>query len=271
MTKFSDELLMSYVDGELGNADRARVEAHVAQSDDSIARLEIFKATGRRLGDLYLAPMVEPVPQHLVDAVLQGVVAEKPPAAEPAKIIAFNAARRLRPSASSHTWMRAAACVTLLAAGVGVFVQSNRVDESFGLAKSAEGARIAGVDLAAVLDTSASGSSAEKIIQGMPSHIEPILTFVSSSGDYCRQYAIGLKSETGLRGVACRDGAAHWRVEAQVLFGGQGARSKTTDYKLLGRQVAKEIETVVDRLIAGDALGGDAEATLIRGGWKAAR
>jgi len=67
----TDEILMAYADGVLDNEARARIEAQLLNDEESRRRVEIFRATGTRLSQLYRKPMQEPVPPRLVDFVLQ--------------------------------------------------------------------------------------------------------------------------------------------------------------------------------------------------------
>ena len=65
----SDEVLMALADGELAGDERARIAKIVANSEAAAARLAAFTSTGRHLSGLFEQPMLEPVPQRLIDTV----------------------------------------------------------------------------------------------------------------------------------------------------------------------------------------------------------
>jgi len=87
----TDELLSGYVDGELGSADRDRVEAWLLQHPEDAARVRAWRADREALAGLFNAVLDEPAPDELKAAVW-----------------------RSRPRAS---WPRAAAVAGLLLAG----------------------------------------------------------------------------------------------------------------------------------------------------------
>lgn len=63
---------MAFVDGELDPAEHARIAAAIAERPDLAARVAVFTATGRKLGELFDAQMRDPVPQELIDLLMSG-------------------------------------------------------------------------------------------------------------------------------------------------------------------------------------------------------
>jgi anti-sigma factor RsiW len=277
----SDELLMAYADGELDNSERANVETCLQQSPDVAARLAVFSATGRGLANIFDKPMLEPVPQRLVDAIYApaSVAAQvSGPAIGLAyeNVIPFAVRKQQARAASRPAFQQqlslAAACVTLLAVGAGSYWFFNqtagKTGETFALAQSSSGDRIASAELANVLDTVLGDKTAVAVIAGKEATIKPLFTFATADKNFCRQYEIMRGQAQAIAGVACRSGAGQWHVETHVAF--DAASAKAGDIKPAGKASNESVEAAVNRLISGDVLGNDQEAALMKQGWKAA-
>lgn len=261
----SDELLMAYADGELHGAAQAAVAAYLSASLEGAQRLAVFTSTGRSLSGMFEQPLLEPVPQRLIEAAMG---ARQPGG----RVISIETARRARPP--KYTWLQAvAACVALVAASVGATSLLNRgeaqTDGTFALVQSSAGPKIAGADLAAVLEATPSGVSAQRTIAGVDAVIEPVLTFAAINGDYCRQYVVSRSdAASAFAGVACRDAGGPWRVEVHTEVA--AVRAKNNQVSVAGKGGPLDVETAVDRLISGNVLGGDEEAELFKRGWSVA-
>ena len=280
MSLISDELLMAYADGELDSAEHARVETCLQQSPEAAARLAVFAATGRGLADIFGKPMQEPVPQRLVDAIYApaSVAAPVGTAIGTAyeNVVPFAVRRHQARVASRPVFQRhlslAAACVTLLAVGAGSYWFFNQPagqpSESFALALSGSGERIASAELASVLDTVLGDKTAVAVIAGKEATIKPMFTFATADKNFCRQYEITRGQAQAIAGVACRGSAGQWHVETHVAFEPDSAIGG--QIKPAGKEGVEAVEAAVNRLISGDVLGNDQEAELMRQGWKAA-
>jgi anti-sigma factor RsiW len=291
----SDELLMAYADGELDSTESINVETCLQQSPDMAARLAVFASTGRGLANIFDRPMLEPVPQRLVDAIYAPVsyapvsVAAQSVAAQvggPAigsayeNVIPFAAGRRQaratsRPAFQQHLSL-AAACVTLLAVGAGSYWLFNKPagqpSESFALAQSSSGAWIASAELASVLDTVLGDKTAVAVIAGKEATIKPLFTFATADKNFCRQYEITRGQAQAIAGVACRGSEGQWRVETHVAFDKALAKTGetgTADITPAGKDGVATVETTVTRLKAGEVLDNGQVAALMKQGWKA--
>ena len=267
MNEISDDMLMAYADDELDAKDRTNVEAYLARSAEGTGRFAVFVATGRRLAALFDQPMREPVPQRLIDA-LQG--APRAPSEPSAEVIHIGRGRNTkRTPQRSNLWL-VAACVTLLAAGVGAefaLHQHTRGAESpFGLAETSTGTPIAGKDLAAALDTVASGSVSTREIAGVHATIKPVFTFANIGGGFCRQYAIAGEGAVSFAGVACRMPAGQWQIQRHVAAAPERAKKDGHTYTAGGPEL-EALEAMVAKLISGDVLSGDAELAVMQSGW----
>lgn len=276
MSEISDETLMAYADGELDGAERVRVETYLARDPAGTERLAVFAATGKTLANLFDQPMREPVPQRLLDVVMcpviptaKDIVAPVPTAS--AIIIPFERAQRQPHPAVQRPWMLAAASLSLIAAGLGTFLvlqQSKSGDDAaFGIATTGDGAKIAGTELAAALNVTPGGSSITRTIDGVPASIKPVFTFASAGQTYCRQYEISRAEASTLAGVACHDAQGQWKIEAQVAA--EDSVPSAGKITPAGKVSAASVDAVVDRMIAGDVLGLQDEASVMENNWKA--
>ena len=289
MSLISDETLMAYADGELDSIESVNVETCLQQSPEVAARLAVFAATGRGLANIFERPMLEPVPQRLVDAIYAtGPVAAPTsgPIGGPAigsayeNVIPFAVRRQQTGVASRPAFQRqlslAAACVTLLAVGAGSYWLFNKPaglpSESFALAQSSSGERIASVELVTVLDTVLSDKSASAVIAGNEATIKPLFTFATAGKNFCRQYEITRAQAQAIAGVACRGTAGQWHVETHVAFDKAPAKAGETgsaDITPAGKDGVETVETTVTRLKTGEVLDNGQEAALMKQGWKA--
>jgi anti-sigma factor RsiW len=93
MPKLSDETLIAYLDGELDDADRRRVESGFEADPSERERLAAFETSARELRDAFDEILNEPVPERLIAAALgTGPLPE-------AQILAFTPAT---PDADGH-------------------------------------------------------------------------------------------------------------------------------------------------------------------------
>jgi anti-sigma factor RsiW len=71
MTKLNDETLMQFADGSLDQLEREQVRGLVANTPSLHARLQVFRATGRRLAVLFDEHVNAPIPWRLRNAVTE--------------------------------------------------------------------------------------------------------------------------------------------------------------------------------------------------------
>jgi hypothetical protein len=119
-----------------------------------------------------------------------------------------------------------------------------------------------GASLAAVLDSKISGSASRRVAAGT---IEPVLSFRSKQGGYCREYRAADKAAV-FAGVACKTTDGRWRVLAHVATGSAPGGANTGGFVPAGGPRA--LDSLVGQLMSGDALGDSDERKLIETGWK---
>jgi anti-sigma factor RsiW len=102
--KPDDEMLSAWLDSELEGAERQRVQAWLRDHADDAARVRLWQADREALRTRLDATLHEPVPQQLLDVVLQGSPAAQAP----------NAAANEPPR---RAWLQAAMAAGLVAGG----------------------------------------------------------------------------------------------------------------------------------------------------------
>ncbi len=170
-----DLRIAAYVDGELVAADRAALEAEMAQDSGLAAEVEAQARLRRRLAETYAPVLEAPVPAHLTAMALA----------------ANDPGPRLG-------WWRPAAG---LAAGLAIGVLGGRALMPAGPLGAADGRLVARGELARALDTRLAADAGP---------IRIGLTFRRADGGWCRSFASAAEA---MAGVACRDGD-RWAVEA---------------------------------------------------------
>jgi hypothetical protein len=275
VNEMSDEMLMAYADGELDAADCKLVEAYLAANPAGVQRLQAFTRTGRGLGELYAAPMNEPVPSRLIDAVMTTSPFSKRSTA-PAGF-----ADRLRSVFEQSFggpafWPAVAAVSCGLAVGVATGWNLSGVSLPSGPARSWEqslvvdtgpAGLIAGQDLRRGLDGTASGTTSKLGNGATAVAMKPVMTFHAKSGAACRQF--DLEAPTGQRtaGVGCRQPTGEWRIEILATADAGRAAGTGSGIAPAGRVASPAIDAAVDRLIQGVPLGLEDESKLIGQRW----
>ena len=218
-----EDTLARYLDHELDAAQSAEVEAWLAGDGAARRQLETMEAADRRLRAALDPVLDEPTPPQLLR-----------------RIEASAAGGRRAPVAAARGfawrgWMPWALATAMLLLAVGLpaawFVSHDqgRLDERLAQAAAADRNARVEVSLEAALqqalESTVSGESLPWLVadQGEGS-VQPIRTYKSTAGQWCREYRIEVTVDgeaRSERGIACRaaptDGtAARW--ERKVLF-----------------------------------------------------
>jgi hypothetical protein len=279
---FTDEILMAYADGALDAETRARIAALIKADAGARARVSMFRATGKELSGLYDGVLREPVPEHLIEFVMDygkgreasPVQTSKTPAASSLGR-AFAPARRPRsprlwaalgdrPIPQGAGWQLAAASAAFLTVGVsaGFLLGGAGQDSGSGpsLAVLRQGQLLASGALHQVLESLPSNEErAAGSTQGSIA-VRAVLTFKTKEGGYCREYEMA--SAAGqFQGLACRQAGGHWAVEAHVA---QGAAPAGTHVVAHGEVLDK----ITGSRMEGDAFGQSEEKAALKRGWK---
>ena len=230
----NDQLIGSYLDGELDQEKRALVEYWLVNDNGAAARLERMRGA-----DALIRRAIPKLNADALDPVAALIMAP------PSNVV------NLRPVA--RVWVRRAAA---LAAACVIGVLAGRV--------SSDQVSVAGLDphmrlspeIERILDTAPSGQSAP-VLGG---EVQVALSVQTESGALCRQFRATSGSDA-VDAVACQEGG-QWRLVVQTAAADEAASYNT----------ASAAVSPVDAAIA--ALGGavvlheSEERALIAAGWR---
>jgi len=245
--KFSDELLIAFVNGELAEPARAAVEralradpaiaARVAQLRARRSRVYGVVAGGRDSGNhahAHGAPGGAKVVQlDMVRAARHGPLPPAP-AAKPVWML--------------RHWSAVAAALAAgaLAGGFGWHLWQGEAE--LASLSGAEGALVAQGHLASAL-------SAQLSSPGPSGRVRIGISFLAKDGTYCRSFVMDTTA-----GLACRDGG-RWKVPVLA----QGAAGAAW---MDGNGLPPAVLDAIDERIAGTPLGAAAERAAHARGWK---
>ena len=228
-----DEKFFAWLDGELGPAEAAEMEAKVA-SDPVLARLaEQHRALGLELRGAFDPIAAAPVPERLQAAVTP-----------PDNVVGFAAAKRTRIMPSLPQWAAMAATLA-----IGMFLGTMVPRQSSAPVEMQSGKLYAASALSGALDTQLASAPSGDVRIG--------LTYRDKSGEICRSFSGGASS-----GVACREGE-RWQLKG--LFAapeGQGS-----DYRMAAG-MDPNLAALVDSTIAGDPFDAAQEKAAKDKGWR---
>ena len=291
----SDEKLMAYVDGQLAEGDRKRVETYLAADPEARSRLQVFVDTGPALARALDAATARPMPPWLIEAVLGNRGASESAVGSrrvdtstarsatgrtfntpPAGGFTAGGLRAVIGRGFSDLWpVAAAACAALLVgAGIGRNLQMTGAPVSPRqlIVAGADGQLHAGAALQTVLETAASGTATRLAgLQG-EALATPVLSFESRDTGVCRQYRLSLPAATGstgtgggFEGIACRMAGGAWRIDVHTPAAVH--RASPDRIAPASGQGESLVDAVVDRLISGDAFSRDEESYRLRKNW----
>jgi hypothetical protein len=241
-----DDRLTAYIDGQLDEVARARVERELADDPQAAERARQLRAQAERLRAAYAGVLAEPVPDRLVAAVR--AVGPPPDSLEQAR-----ARRAARAPArwALREWATVAAAVL-----VGAFV-GQRLSTS----PSGELLRPAPAGLLAdgALATALTGQLASMPAGGT---VQVGISYRAKGGELCRSFVVA--SSGGLAGAAChREGA--WVIQAL-------ARPTTApgsgEYKLAAGDMPPAVMRAIEEQMDGEPFDAAAEAAAQQRGWR---
>ena len=239
MTKFTDQHLSAYIDGEL--PDDLETELRAALNTDP--------ALANRLGQLEKANLAYvsahgdlehgPLPEAMLDLLAS---AEKTAAPE-AAILRFP-----QLISSAGTWLRPLAAGLVMAIGIGIAYQLGGISSQPGETLIYAGTVPDNSAVHRVLETVSSGQRVDGI--------EPVLTYLQKGGGVCREL-----QTAAARSLACRDAAGDWTVLAVV---DQGAAGPASVYRPASAAASGVFDLLADELMEGVPLSAEEEAGFLQ-------
>lgn len=226
------ERLIAYADGELSGAERAEIEAALAQDEALREKLDAHRRLRAQLSSAFDGALDEPVPLRLSEAL-----------AEPSATNVVSLAARRAPRWSAREWSAMAASTVLgLVLGVGV------MNAQAPMIATNDDGLIARGALARALDTQLASDEAGAVRIG--------LSFRAQDGRYCRTFDLTGDNTSGL---ACRD-AETWSI-AIAAHSASGGEIRQAGAPL-------SVLSAVDSMIDGEPLDASAEAQARDADWR---
>ena len=242
MTKFDDDTLMAYADGELDPAQRAAIEQAMREDPQVAAAVERHRALRQDVAGAFAGILGEPVPGRLQPQLRAGVVQLdaaraariKPPAEPPAR-------RRW----SWPEWGALAATLVL-----GILVGKTAPGGGEPAIAGNGGQLVAQGELADALDRQVGGAKGAAARVGV--------SFASRDGNYCRGFVYGASA-----GLACREGQ-EWRIPVLSETSPQLEGS----YRQAGSALPPAVLDAIDARIEGAPLDAAGEEAARQRGWR---
>lgn len=202
-SEFDDATLMAFADGELDPALAARVAAVVAQDPAAAARVALFRDTRAVLRDAAARPL-DPLPDALMARVRAALDKAGTAAPAPARVVPLAAHRPHRVPA-----MALAASLALAIGAAGGFLLARGPGAPPGSPMGPGGgapvpalAALGAADVAAALSSAASGE-VRAVAAG---ELVPVATFLSGTGETCREFTLAGAGGDTVTAVACHGG-----------------------------------------------------------------
>jgi hypothetical protein len=263
MKRPSEETLSAYVDGALEAGARAEVEARLATDAEARALLERLRVADRLAIEAFAAPMHEPPPQALVNAILSAIA---PGAADRDA----SPGRRPPPAWNARRYALPLAASLALAVGLaaGAFL-GHRLAQPTG--ELALGVVPGESVLHRLLERYPSGSTLEiRGARGVARRVGVVATFMDRHARPCREVEVtpaGTDPHPVAAAVACRDAAGRWLVEGATRLAGTPLATGS-QFEPSGVPEKDALDGLLTLLGAQRALDHHEEKALIEGGWK---
>ncbi len=257
-TQIPDDLLAAYVDGELDEAERLRVEQAIARDARLAQRVAQQRALRGRMRNAFERVLHEPVSQRLVNAARESPVG-------PAQIIDLARVRaqrarrseRRRPTIPRRVATTIAASL-LVGLGCGLLIEHLVVGAN--PTEYRNGALLASGLLNGALNEQLANAPAAS------SAVRIGLTFQARTGGYCRTFT--LDEARSMAGLACRQ-QDRWRIVTLIDNETPGtAKATTQGYRMAGSSVPVLLRQALSEHTTGDALDANAEAKARLAGWR---
>ncbi len=213
MQELTDEQLMAFVDGELNRQETEKIKKIIHDKPTLQNKVHLFKKSSQLLKTTYDLPAHQEVPERLVNGILKY---HGNPKKEKTNKSGFLLIEKIRFLFHTSAWQPVHALVFFLTLSIGIgsgwFGAGLIVSED---KQATFSPFMVSTELSKGLEYSVSGSSF--YIDNQNLVITPIITFISISGYYCRQYeVIGKDQETMAPaiGIACRAESGEWITKA---------------------------------------------------------
>lgn len=239
--RFSDETLMAFADGELGEPIRSQVEQAMRKDPQVAAKVAQHRAMRADIFHAFSPTLEEPPPPHLRKVVPTAKVVHLDTARAAKNVVATPPRRWAWPEWSA---LGTTLLVGLLAGAIGV--RSVQGDTQLASAVAEDGSLTARGALATALTRQLASAAL------VDSKVRIGVSFVSKEGEYCRSFAMG-----AMAGLACRNGK-QWKIP--VL-------TEATSAEAGSAGVPAAVMQAIDARAVGPSLDARAEQAAAVRGW----
>lgn len=255
---FTDETLSAFIDGELTDAEMARIADTLVDDPVLAARLQDLRAADSWTVDQFGAIEEVPLRAETTD-LLDTLASELAKAGETGNVTPFPAARQ------SSRWMPSAVAASLaLAIGFGAGTLVPSAEPSTSTAKPALTAEIGpSHPYFAALETTPSMADS-LVAAGEQQTLTPLASFRNTEGQYCREFSLRAEARASFN-LACK-GEDSWTVVASVMTDTAPAQGADAYVPASGNGTSLIDELIRDQM-EGDLLSPEAEAALIDSAW----
>jgi len=255
---FTDETLSAFIDGELTDAEMARIADALVDDPVLATRLQKLRAADSWATDQFGA--VEDVPVRAETSELLDMLAsELAKANDTSNVTSFPGNNR------SSRWIPSAVAASLaLAIGFGAGTLVPSTGPSAGTAQTALTAEIGpSHPYFAALETTPSMANS-RVTAGEEQTLTPLASFRNTEGQYCREFSLQAKTRASFN-LACK-GEDSWTVVASVMSDTAPAQG-TDSYVPASGNGTSLIDDLIRDQMEGDLLSPEAEAALIDSAW----
>jgi hypothetical protein len=226
--------LIAFADNELPLAERAEVEAALANDPALRAQLAAHHALRQRLSATFDSVLDEKIPERLLSV-----------AQRPANVVSLSERRKAERWSVREWGAIAASLAGGLILGLGMMA-----NQSPAIVATTDGLAARGV-LAHALDV--------QLATDAPTAVRMGISFRNRDGAYCRTFTLAPQQTSGL---ACR-AQDEWRIAATAHASPAGGELRTA-----GAETPQAILAAVEASIDGDPLDAAAEAQARAAGWR---
>ncbi|MBL4619987.1 MAG: hypothetical protein JKX88_07810 [Marinicaulis sp.] len=257
---FPDEKLSAYLDGELSSDEMAKLRLALEKDPALSRRIKTLKQPDELIIAAYSDINTKPVPEPVMNLLQpESPTIQTSVAGDNISHFPFHHLTKV-----AGQWTTPLAASLALAIGIGVGMQSAQHANT-----PIENAML----FAGVIDQTQpihqvleSGRSAETVFldDGQTASTTPVLTFKSTSGDYCREFIL-VANNFNNRAVACR-GNEGWTIQFAAIGIVENIERGSYSTALPGVNAA--FNTMVDELIDDVPLDAPTESALIQRQWR---
>lgn len=233
--------VLALADAEISPAEVPALIQELARNPALVRVLQSYLAVGRnRIAKAYAAKTEEPVPQWLVDTVMQAPGGR--PERQSFSVVAFGRGllERLKDKYSMPGWS--------LAAGPAVAAVLAAVSAWLLVPNSGHGETLLASQVQRAIETTRGGDDAALV------SLRPVLTFLNKDQVYCRQFELRSVTERSAA-IACREANGGWRTVMQAGPVPIGTAPASSGREVLEHYLADNMSRQLDREEAEKARG----------------